>query len=361
MAGPVVTSFASLALLAGGIVTPAGSAAAAPAGPTAASPAAPTAWSAGPATGGVDAAPRRCRSALRPGTTSVPVRYAGTTYRVRVHVPPQKRAQRRAPLMLNLHPSSGNARRQAELTRMDAVADRHGFVVAYPQGVLPLPPQGAPDPEGNWAWNVPNVPTTAGQLPPPGSRDDVAFLRKVVADLVSRGCLDARRVYSTGFSGGARMSSALACHASDVVAAVAPVAGVRAGRPEPEATSRPEEADCRPARPVPVVTFHGYVDQVNPFAGNGDRRWGYSVALATERWAQLDGCRPVPVATALTPHVTRFRYGGCDRGALVERYDISDGGHTWPGAPPSLGGPGTSQEIDASSTIWNVVSRHRLR
>ena len=50
--------------------------------------------------------------------------------------------------------------------------------------------------------------------------EERTFLRKVVADLVSRGCLDARRVYSTGFSGGARMSSALACHASDVVAAV---------------------------------------------------------------------------------------------------------------------------------------------
>lgn len=46
-------------------------------------------------------------------------------------------------------------------------------------------------------------------------------------------CVDDDRVFATGYSGGGRMSSALACELSDTIAAIAPVAGLRAGRPSP--------------------------------------------------------------------------------------------------------------------------------
>ena len=36
---------------------------------------------------------------------------------------------------------------------------------------------------------------------------------------------------------------------------------------------------------MPVLTFHGQQDVVNPYLGNGDLRWGYTVPVALQTWA----------------------------------------------------------------------------
>jgi len=59
-------------------------------------------------------------------------------------------------------------------------------------------------------------------------------------------------VYATGFSGGARMTSQLACDDAGLFAAVAPVSGLR--RPKP----------CATTRAVPVISFHGSADPIDP-------------------------------------------------------------------------------------------------
>jgi polyhydroxybutyrate depolymerase len=160
------------------------------------------------------------------------------------------------------------------------------------------------------------------------------------------------------------MTSALACYLSDRIAAIAASAGLRAGRPDPDDTSVPEIEDCRPQRPMPVVTWHGQEDVVNPYPGNGDLRWGYAVPVAVQTWARLDGCLRGPEATTVSEHVTLFSYTHCRQGVEVRFYRISNGGHTWPGAKEpaaSLAGPGlTSQEIDVSRILWDFFRTHRL-
>ena len=54
------------------------------------------------------------------------------------------------------------------------------------------------------------------------------------------------------------------------------------------------------------------------------------------------------------------RYEGCDPGADVVFYTISDGGHTWPGGKPlpkSITGK-TTQEIDATRLMRRTVGNH---
>jgi polyhydroxybutyrate depolymerase len=149
------------------------------------------------------------------------------------------------------------------------------------------------------------VPSTAGQLPPPTARNDVEFLSQVI-DVVSRElCTDTRRTYVTGHSGGGRMTSALGCRIADRIAAIAPNAGLRAGRPDPDDVTVPEIEDCRPARPLPVLTFHGQEDVVNPYPGNGDLRCGYAVPLAVQTWARLE--RPAARARARTREIDASR------------------------------------------------------
>ena len=311
------------------------------------------------------AAERGDRPCLRPdvsGDTQVDVEFAGTTYSVLVYVPADMRRARRVPLVLNLHGSQANGPIQMEVSGLRAVADDEKFIVVAPSAAIPLPPpQQPPDPNGHWAWNVPGVPTTAGQLPPPTARNDVRFLSRVIDVVSDELCTDRRRTYVTGHSGGGRMASALGCRIADRVAAIAPNAGLRAGRPDPDDVSVPEVEDCRPDRPLPVLTFHGQQDVVNPYPGNGDLRWGYAVPLAVQTWARLNGCRRGPHATTASEHVTRFSYTRCRKGAEVDFYRVSNGGHTWPGSSGPPHGPGlVTQEIDASRIMWEFFEDFRL-
>ena len=197
----------------------------------------------------------------------------GRSRQVLVHVPPTYTGRAAVPLVLNMHGSASDAKAQETFSGMDHTADVAGFIVAYPQAVIP---------EGTgFDWNVPGVPLYSGRAVPSGAADDVAFLTQLVRTLESRYCVDAKRVYATGFSGGARMASQLGCDASTVFAAVAPVSGLRFPSP------------CNSQRPVPVLSFHGTADRIDPYDGNGKAYWTYSVADAERRWATHDGCGDV--------------------------------------------------------------------
>jgi polyhydroxybutyrate depolymerase len=268
---------------------------------------------------------------------------------------PATRTPGRRPLLLDLHASGFNPAAQAEISGLREVAGAAGFAVAAPAGVLEVPPLASPDPRGNLAWNVPGVPTTAGAFPPADARDDVAFLDRVLDEVGERLGTDPERVFLTGWSGGARMACAFACRRAERVAGIAPVAGLRAGRADPADLLRPDPADCRPSVTVPVVAFHGRRDEVNPYEGSTDRRWGYPVPLVAETWARRNGCSGGPEVTRVGPTVTRSRW---PRPAEVALYTVDDGGHTWPGSAVPLTGYGlVSRDLDASAVLVDFFDR----
>lgn len=294
------------------------------------------------------------------GTQTIEVAFADETYSVRVHVPEGADPAVQLPLVLDLHGSNSNGVSQAEISGLDAVADaaEGGFIVAEPTAAIALDTD-APLPDGNWAWNVPGVPTTAGEYPADDARDDVAFLTAVIETLTEQACVDPTRVYATGYSGGGRMASALACTRPDLIAAIAPVAGLRAGKPTDNDTATIDPSTCTPTQPVSVLTFHGTDDVVNPYDGNDDARWGYGVEAAVSAWAQLDGCAAEPATEQVSDHVSLTRYGSCAAGAAVELYTVDAGGHTWPGTSVDLSALGTTtQEINASQLMWEFFAAH---
>lgn len=94
-------------------------------------------------------------------------------------------------------------------------ADAEDLVLAAPTGGIP---------DGDlYSWNIPGVPLANGEDPPPDARDDLQFISDIADTLVNRWGLDPDRVYATGYSGGGRMSSALACELASI-AAIAPAA-----------------------------------------------------------------------------------------------------------------------------------------
>lgn len=281
-----------------------------------------------------------------PGSsTTLTLKVNGFERVVIVHLPRNTPDTTPLPLVLNMHGSGSTALEQEEFTGMNITSNHEDFIVAYPQGLIP-------DGTG-FDWNIPGVPLVGGRAVPKGSANDVKFLTALVGILEQRYCVNPHQVYATGFSGGARMSSQLACDDSELFAAVAPVSGLR--RPNP----------CPTERAVPIISFHGSADPVDPFKGNGQAYWTYSVPLAEKYWAEQDDCSLHAATSKPASGATLTTYSKCAGGAAVELYELKGEGHEWPGGPtmPSsltaLLGP-QSNAVSASALMWAFFAAHPL-
>ncbi|MEM7433787.1 MAG: PHB depolymerase family esterase [Myxococcota bacterium] len=260
--------------------------------------------------------------------------YDGRMRSYELHVPTAYDGSAPLPLVLNFHgfTSSGSGQRAA--SGMDETADANGFVVAYPNGL-------------SNSWNGGDC---CGLAAAEGF-DDVGFTRALIDDLGARGCIDLRRVYATGLSNGGFMSHRLACEAADVIAAIAPVAGVLGLE------------SCDPVRPVPVIHFHGTADNIIFYEGGGLVD-SISVIDSTDRWLARNGCTDEPVVTFDEGMVTCETASDCDEAVSVTLCTIDGGGHCWPGPPcPDAGtadlpvdlGIGTT-DIQANDAMWELFS-----
>jgi polyhydroxybutyrate depolymerase len=269
---------------------------------------------------------------------------SGKRRTVIVHIPADYSGRSKLALVLNLHGSESTASAEEQFSGMDATADADHFVVAYPQALIP---DGA-----GYDWNIPGEPMVSGKYPPASAPSDVTFLTALVRDLAGRYCIDFSRVYATGVSGGGRMASQLACDASSVFAATAPVAGLR------------YPSRCPASRPVPVIAFHGTADPIDPFGGLGLGYWTYSVPTAAHLWAGHDHCAASPQNISGRGY-RLTRYTGCSGSTEVELYAITGEGHEWPGGPampPAITSILGSQSdaVDANALMWNFFRAHPL-
>jgi poly(3-hydroxybutyrate) depolymerase len=92
------------------------------------------------------------------------------------------------PLVIALHFYPGGGRAMAGLTGFSALAEREGFLVAYPEGL-------------NGGFNA---------LMCCGAEDDVGFVRALIEDIGKTYAVDADRTYATGISNGGDLTYRLA-------------------------------------------------------------------------------------------------------------------------------------------------------
>jgi polyhydroxybutyrate depolymerase len=293
--------------------------------------------------------------------------YGGLTRSYRLHVPAAAAGGGQLPLVLNLHGATQNAVLQELQSGMDTSADRHGYLVAYPDGTR-IATKLTPDPvakEAQYGFNAGNC---CG-LPVTRQIDDVGFLLAAISDISSRTPVDLRRVYVTGMSNGGMMAYAMAAEAAQHIAAIASVSG------------QVELRSVHPARPVPTLEFHSIDDPIAFWNAtlDGTEESAYSVMSGINLWVAADGCSPQPRvdrrirgaagSTSAGETATLVTYNACRAGTQVALWRFTGSGHVWPGAQFNTGprdtwildgvGRGITL-VDANEQMWQFFRRYSL-
>ncbi len=266
------------------------------------------------------------------------IEHGGYTRTYLVHLPKGYSADAPAPLVLSFHGRHGQGEGQAKLTGFSEVADRHGFIVVYPDGV-------------GKSWNAMHG---AGPAQEKGV-DDVGFLEALIDGLQAEYAIDPKRVYAAGMSNGGFFAYRLGCELSERLAAIAAVAGAMA----------PELAEvCSPEEPVAVLDIHGTEDRIVPYEG-GETKGGGEL-LSTEDtvdvWRLHNGCAMRSDVTLEKGDVVCRAFRDCR--APVEQCTVEGAGHTWPGGDqylPRLLVGTTNRDVDASELIWEFFEDNPKR
>ena len=258
----------------------------------------------------------------------------------KLYVPASYRGQP-MPLIVMLHGCRQNPDDFATGTRMNAWAEREGFLVAYP----------AQAPRANgancWNWFEP-----AQQL---RDGDEPAVIAGIVGAIAKSHAVDRARVFAAGLSAGAAMAVILGATHPEVFAAVAAHSGLPFGAAHDVGSAfaamhggAAPAAAAKAGAAVPTLVIHGDAD-ATVTAANGNA----IVEQALRGFARREGVLRRRVREPLTAgarECTAIDYLDASGRHRVEEWVVHGGAHTWFGGDPSgsytdAGGPDASALI----------------
>jgi poly(hydroxyalkanoate) depolymerase family esterase len=272
---------------------------------------------------------------------------AGTrSYRLYI---PASGAGQALPLVVMLHGGTQDAVTFAAATGMNDLAEREKFLVAYPEQ-----PRSA-NAGRYWNWFAPGHQRRDAGEP--------SLIAGITAQVTSRYGADAARVYVAGFSAGGAMAAVMAAVYPDLYAAVGVHSGLayaaaadlasalQAMRQGPPHAARP------PARPLPLIVFHGDQDATVAPANAAGLIGRVLAAASPDR---DPGALPPTVTGGQVPggHTyTRTCYQDPAGAALAECWIIHQGGHAWSGGVPH-GSYTDARGPDASAQFIRFFGEH---
>lgn len=279
-----------------------------------------------------------------------------------VYTPDTYRIGMIASLVVMLHGCQQTALDFAVGTRMNQLADRYNFIVAYPQQAE------SANADGCWNWFL-----AANQQRGQGEPAIIAGIVEAIWKNSAQWSIDLLRVYVAGLSAGGALAVILGATYPERFAAIGVHSGLeygaasnqimalqamRQGGPNPLVQGQAVYAAMGKAvRAVPTIVFHGTDDTViAPI--NGDqvvRQWMETDQLASNGAYQPNFARP----TSTTAGQVVGGYGYTTllwndrRNTTIQSYwKVSGLGHAWSGGDPAAGfadpfGPDASDAMHA--------------
>jgi poly(hydroxyalkanoate) depolymerase family esterase len=293
---------------------------------------------------GVDVRPRPAPEPMPEGASFTAATFANAagTRAYKLYVP-ANRAEKRPALIVMLHGCTQTPDDFAAGTRMNWLAEEHGFLVAYPQQ------DGRANVRQCWNWFRPQD-QRRGEGEP-------SLIAGITEEVVRRHGVDPRRVYIAGLSAGGAAAAIMGDVYPDLYAGVC----VHSGLPSAAARDLASGFDAmrlgakvgaRSGKLVPTIIFHGERDLiVNPV--NADAvaaiALGNTTGLRqeTERGQSADGRAYV-----------RATYTDSRGRTVCENWRIREGGHAWSGGCPS-GSHTDPRGPDASREMIRFFFQHR--
>ncbi|MDO5681670.1 MAG: PHB depolymerase family esterase [Propionibacteriaceae bacterium] len=282
-----------------------------------------------------------------------------------VYVPRGLRRTTRAPLLLALHGCNQTAADFAASTRFNQLADRHQFIVVYPEQSM------VNNATRCWNWAQPqNQQRNSGE---PASL--AGIVQRVIADR-TRWRVDPDRVYAVGLSAGGAMAMTLGATYPDIFAAV----GSHSAPPYRSASSSSQALSAMQGRrltPPPPSAPHAMVlPPTVVFQGSHDATvWPANAQKIADQWlAHYEQGRsgraristPKASRTAMARPWTKtsrrgysVRRWSAGRDRMLEVWVVEGLGHAWSGGAVDVAfsdrrGP------RATTEMWRFLSRHAL-
>ena len=219
--------------------------------------------------------------------------------------------KKKYPLIISLHGFTGNGTAQRAFFPLADLAEKHGFLYSYPSGI-------------GRSWNATNACCDWARR-----HDDSTYLRNFILWATERYSIDKNRIYFTGLSNGGFMSYRMAMDHSDLVAAIAPFAGVGFKR-----------WPAQPKQPVSVLHIHGTKDNVIRWKGGFILASSYPGAEENfENWRKFNQCNKAVDLGDLKINLTRTvkgsettakRFTNKDGSVVSELWRVENGGHVTP-------------------------------
>lgn len=253
------------------------------------------------------------------------------------------------PLIVMLHGCKQGPEDFAAGTRMNALAEEQGFVVAYPGQTAKA--------NGSkcWNWFQPKHQQR--------ERGEPSLIAGIAREVVAAHGLDARRVYVAGLSAGGAMAAVMGTTYPDIFAAIGIHSGLAyaSARDVPSAFAAmrgdtvrgttPKSRVNRPAVGIPTIVFHGDNDTtVHPSNGDNVMSQASPASTSAGGYAAAEHARSVERGEASGRAYTRTTHRNSEGKSVLEQWLIHGAAHAWSGGSvegsfSDAAGPDASREM----------------